>query len=102
MNTAPVVLDVRPRRSGIRAIISATVRDDETDLTKSQIDLYLDGHQRNFSYDPATDKLTYRTGKLRHRRHNVRIVVRDYDAQVLGQEGLEETRFWSFKGGRRR
>jgi thermitase len=102
MNTAPVVLDVRPRRSGIRAIISATVRDDETDLTESQIELYLDGHQRNFSYDPATDKLTYRTGKLRHRRHNVRIVVRDYDEQVLGQEGLEETRFWSFKGGRRR
>ncbi len=92
-DTAPVILNMKPgsRIRAHRALIRATVRDDETDLTKDQIALYLDGRRKfGFSYDQATDKLTYRTRKLASHRHHVKIVAQDAQA-------LEESRTWKFK-----
>jgi len=97
-NTAPVILGLRPKGK-IRdrtPIISATVRDDETELTETQIELYIDGRlKQGFSYDQVEDKLTYKSGKLSYRRHRVQVVADD------GQ-GLQETRTWTFKVVRRR
>jgi thermitase len=95
-NTAPFILDLRPSKgSKLRdrtPTIQATVRDDETDLTKSSVLLYLDGNRIDrFSFDPARNRLEYTTGKLSTGRwHQVKIVVRD------GQ-GLSETRTSRFE-----
>jgi subtilisin family serine protease len=90
-NTSPVIIGQKPRVRAGRASFSATVRDDETDLTKDQISLYLDGERKfSFSYDQATDKLGYRTTKLASRRHNIKIVAQDAQA-------LQESRTWSFR-----
>ena len=96
-NTAPVIVGLGPGGStrDRTPLISATVRDEETDLTQSQIQLYIDGHQKlDFSYDQTTDALTYNSGRLANRRHSVQIVADD------GQ-GLQEGRTWSFFAGRR-
>jgi len=91
-NTAPVILGVQPS-SAIRdrtPIISATVRDDETELAETQIELYIDGRlKQGFIYDAPTDGLTYQSGRLSTSRHTVRVVADD------GQ-GLVEARTWSF------
>jgi thermitase len=95
-DTAPVIIGQKPRIRAGRASFSGTVRDDETDLTKDQISLYLDGKRKfSFAYDQATDKLTYRTMKLASRRHNVKIVAQDARA-------LEENRTWRFRVAKRR
>jgi hypothetical protein len=96
-NTAPVIADVSPggRTRDRTPLIGATVWDDETALAQSQIQLYIDGNQKlYFSYDQATDTLTYNSTKLGNRRHSVQIVAVD------GQ-GLQEIRTWSFFAGRR-
>ena len=98
-NTAPVILAPSPTGK-IRdrtPRISATVRDDETaSLSQQQITLYLDGEQKaGFSYDQATQKLTYDSSKLSQSTHSVRVVVTD------GQ-GLQESRAWKFRLPRRR
>jgi thermitase len=91
-NTAPVIAGLGPRGK-IRdrtPIITATVWDDETELTADQISLYLDGRlKQGFSYDQVEDKLTYRSRKLAPRRHRVQVVADD------GQ-GLQESRTWKF------
>jgi thermitase len=92
-NTAPVI--VGPGSGGkIRdrtPVISATVRDDETELTVAQIRLYLDGRpKQGFSYDQATDRCTYESGELASGRHRVQVVVED------GQ-GFEESYAWTFR-----
>ncbi|HET7273486.1 MAG TPA: S8 family peptidase [Rubrobacter sp.] len=90
-NTAPVIIGQKPRVRAGRAGFSATVRDDETDLTKDQIYLYLDGNRKfSFSYDQATNKLTYSTSKLASRRHSIKIVAKDAQA-------LQESRAWGFR-----
>ena len=95
-NTSPVILSLKPgsRVRTSKALIGATVRDEETDLTREQITLYLDGRRKvGFSYDQATNRLTYRTTKLASRRHSVKVVTVDNDAQ----QPLTESRTWSFK-----
>lgn len=97
-NTSPVILGMKPtsRVRTRRATLSATVWDDESRLTRSRIFLYLDGKRKtNFTYNPDTRKLTYVTGKLAARRHQVKLVARDANA-------LEEYRTWSFRVVRRR
>jgi thermitase len=93
VNTPPVIRGVRPR-SKIRdrtPIIRATIRDNETDLIKENIRLYLDGkRKRTFRYARSEDKLSYASGKRSYGRHTVRISVRD-------ERGLEETRVWHFR-----
>jgi thermitase len=91
-NTAPVILGVQPS-SAIRdrtPIISATVRDDETELAETQIELYIDGRlKQGFGYDAPTDGLTYQPGRLSTSRHTVKVVADD-------GRGLVEARTWSF------
>ena len=100
-NTSPVILGVSPAGK-IRdrtPTISATVRDDETELTQDQITLYLDGQPKvDFAYDQATDTLTYESSKLARRTHTVQVIANDGDAL----EPLEESRAWKFKIPRRR
>ena len=97
-DTAPVVVGshFRPRMRDQTPIMRMTVRDDETELTKDQIGVYLDGRQKwGFSYDPVNDMLIYKTRKLAPRRHSIQVVVQD------GQ-GLEEISTWKFRVIRRR
>ena len=63
-NAPPEMLDLRPTPGSSTQngapLISATVRDDQTDLDGSNIKLFVDGNAETFSYDKANDKLTYR------------------------------------------
>ena len=82
----PTITRVRPvSDSTIRdrtPLVAATVRDD-SNLLKSNIRLYVDGGQKTkFSYSSATDRLTYRSGKLAYGRHTVRIVATDASRNV--------------------
>jgi hypothetical protein len=43
-----------------------------------------------FSYDPSTERLSYRTPRLEPGRHRVLILARD-------GEGLTATRLWNFR-----
>lgn len=94
-NTAPEVTDpqlapgstTRDRTPDLAAI----VQDSQTDLTKSNITLYLDGKRVDgFSYDGTSDKLGHTTSKLGIAQHTVKIVASD-------EQGLTETETWSFK-----
>ena len=94
INTAPMITNTRPgsKTRDRTPTISATVRDDETDLTESNISLYLDGQPiTGFTYDQATDKLTYTSPRLSRTRHTVEIVVVD-DPQEPST-----TKTWSFR-----
>lgn len=71
--------------------ITATVRDDQTDLAKSDITLSMDGGAiTDFDYDPATDRVMYKGESLSPGKHTVEITARDAG-------GLSNTRSWSFK-----
>lgn len=79
--TRPTVTSVKPR-SGSKTrdrtpAIAATVRDDRTNLAKSNIRLYVDGRLKAFKYNTGTDRLTTTSGKLSFGRHKVKIVARD-------------------------
>lgn len=69
--------------------ISATVRDAQTNLAKSNITLYVDGRRKNFAYNAGTDRLVYRSARLAYKKHTVRIVARDAQGKV-------GTRAWRF------
>lgn len=63
--------------------IRATVKDNATDLRKSNIKLYVDGRRKtNFRYSVSRNRLTYTTGRLAYKRHNVKIVARDAAGNV--------------------
>lgn len=92
-NTAPKIAPLFPdpgssisdRTPRIRAKIS----DRETNLARSDIELFIDGKKkRDFSYDRSKDRLTYQTGRLERTRHTVKIRATD------GQSRSTET--WSF------
>ncbi|WP_162924424.1 S8 family peptidase [Rubrobacter indicoceani] len=91
-NTAPTISRQSPkpgsRTRGQNVTIAATVRDGETDLTKSNITLQVDGRNQNFNYATSTDRLTKKM-KLKPGRHKVRVVARD-------AQGLSKTSQWSF------
>jgi glucose/arabinose dehydrogenase len=94
----PTITNVIPRRdSSIRdrtPTIRATVSDAETDLTKDDISLYLDGNwvaRTAFAYDRATDSLTYTPGKrLALGWHTVRI-------RAVDAKNVSGTKIWSFR-----
>ena len=96
-NTRPTVSSPRPAPgSKVRdttPLLSAVVRDKETDLQTSDVKLYVDGRSKPFSYSPATDKLTHRSAKLKPGSHTVKVVVADAG-------GLTTTRSWNFKVAR--
>jgi hypothetical protein len=94
-NTAPTIDPIKPvTGSKIRnrsPLIAAKVSDAETDLTRSNIKLFVDGKPiTKFSYDAATDRLSYRSGKLAYGGHKVKVKATDAD-------GLESTKTWRFK-----
>jgi hypothetical protein len=57
--------------------ISAVVRDTQSELTKSDIELYVDAKARNFSYDADTDKLSGVSRRLSYGGHTVKVVATD-------------------------
>jgi titin len=94
VNTAPAITNLKPAPdSEIRdrtPLITATVRDAQTNLAKSNIKLFVDGESNTtFSYDRSTDKLSYTSGQLSFGRHTVKIVATD--------GLLSATKSWSFK-----
>lgn len=63
--------------------VAATVRDNRTDLAKSDTRLYVDGRRKEtFSYSSATGQLIYRSGKLTYGRHTVKIIAEDTAGNV--------------------
>jgi hypothetical protein len=94
-NTAPTITRMGPgpgtRTRDRTPRITATVRDSGTNLSKSNIRLYVDGRRvTRFSYNAATDRLTYVPRRLAPGYHRVRIVARD-------AQGLATTRTWVFR-----
>jgi thermitase len=91
-NTAPVIDHPSPSRTRDRTpTISATVRDDDANLTESNISLYVDGVQKTtFAYDQDADKLTYTSTRLSRKSHKVEVIVQD------GQ-GHTATKTWWFR-----
>ncbi len=71
--------------------IKALVRDEETDLEKSDLTFVLDGNRKtSFGYDPESDRLSYSTKrKLAPGRHSVRVTARD-------ARGTKTVREWGF------
>lgn len=90
-NTPPAISAVRPtgKTRDRSPLISATVRDAQTDLTKSTLTFFLDGRRVDaFSYNTSTDRLT-RAVRLAPGSHRVRVTARD-------AQGLIATRTWGF------
>lgn len=78
----PVVSNIYPGSGSVTRdhtpAIRATVADNLTDLAKVNIKLYVDGARKtNFSYDRATNRLTYTSGNLANKRHTTRIIATD-------------------------
>lgn len=100
-NTAPTVTSPRPA-NGSRTFdttprIQATVKDSQTELGKANIKLFVDNRQvalSKFSYDAATDRLAYNSGRLAAGAHKVRVTATD-------AEGLAGSATWSFRVARR-
>lgn len=93
--TKPTITSLRPAASSaIRdrtPTISATVRDNSTNLAKADIKLYVDGRRKTtFSYNRSTDRLSYTSGRLAPRRHTVKIEATDRASNV-------GTKSWRFK-----
>jgi len=97
-NTAPVITSRRPAPDSSTTdrtpAIAAKVSDTQTDLSKTDIRLRLDGKavaRKNFSYDQNTNKLRYvPSSNLSFGTHEVRVTVHD-------DVGLGKTQTWSFK-----
>ena len=94
-NTAPVIDGPPLSKTRDRTLtLNATVRDDETDLTESNISLYLDGRQvTTFTYDQAAERLTYTSARLSRGRHTIEVVAED-------AEEASTTKSWSFRVAR--
>jgi thermitase len=93
-NTTSTISSMRPipgsRTKDRTPLISATVRDAQTNLTKSNLQLYVDGRRIGvFSYDTSTDRLARTTGRLSYGYHRVRITATDPFGSV--------TRTWGFR-----
>ena len=93
--TGPTIASIKPapdsRTRDRTPTIVATVTDDQTELQSSSIQLFVDGVERtSFTYDEATDRLSYTSGRLSYARHTVKIVATD-------EAGNPTTRSWSFR-----
>jgi dipeptidyl aminopeptidase/acylaminoacyl peptidase len=96
-NSAPTITNFRPApNSKIQnrsPLISATVRDAEDNLSATDIKLFVDGNPiaaADFSYDPATDKLSYKSKQLSRGGHTVRVVATD-------TKGSSTQETWGFR-----
>lgn len=97
-NSAPTIMGMRPvAGSGTRdrtPAIAATVSDKQTDLSKANIALSLNGNaipRKAFSYNRATDRLSYTpASNLSFRSHAVQIAAHD-------EMNLTTIESWSFK-----
>ncbi|HEV2092050.1 MAG TPA: hypothetical protein VGR18_02665 [Rubrobacter sp.] len=97
-NSAPTIGGVRPSAGSETRdrtpTIAATVGDKQTNLAKANVTLSLDGNavpRKAFSYDRATDRLSYTpASNLSFGRHDVQVVARD-------EMGLRAAKSWSFK-----
>jgi VCBS repeat-containing protein len=94
LNTRPTITDTNPAPGslvrGPVPTIKATIHDDETNLSKENIKLWVDGKRvEAFSYDRATDRLSYKKANLDNGRHRVLIVAKD-------GKGLSASRLWGF------
>lgn len=93
-NTPPAITPISPRPNSQTRdrtpLISATVADTATNLAAADIRLFVDGRARPFSYDAATDRLSYTSSRLTYAKHTVRIDATD-------AHGGTATRSWSFK-----
>jgi hypothetical protein len=92
-NTAPTIGVPKPAPgSAVRnrtPLISAVVRDAETELTQGNITLKVDGNVKSFAYDAVGDMLLRQSNKLPFGKHTVSITASD------GQASNTET--WSFQ-----
>lgn len=93
-NSAPTISALRPvpgsKISDKTPLIGAKVTDKQTNLSKSNIKLYVDGKRiTRFSYKRSTDRLSYISQELGSRRHAVKIVATD-------AQGLNATKTWRF------
>lgn len=89
--TRPTITRMTPERGsmvrGHTPTIRATVHDDQTNFSKEDIQLWIDGKKvKAFSYDRASGRLSYECPKL-DGRHKVLILARNGD-------GLSASRFW--------
>ncbi|QIN80459.1 hypothetical protein GBA65_20245 [Rubrobacter marinus] len=76
-------------------VVRATVRDAQTNLAKGNIRLFVDGRAvKTFSYDRATDRLSYTSGRLSYATHRVRMVATD-------ARGAATSKTWAFRVARR-
>lgn len=94
-NAAPEirVLGPAPRSkiSDRTPTVRAKVADSQTDLSKADVRLWVDGRPvKRFSYERSRDRLSYTTPKLDAGRHTVLLVARD-------EQGLSSNRFWGFR-----
>lgn len=96
-NTPPTITSPKPAPGSVirnrMPVISAVVRDAQTELTQGSITLKVDGSVKSFAYDPVSDKLVRQGRKLAYGKHTVSITATDGQANA--------TRTWSFKVVRR-
>ncbi len=95
-NTAPSITSLAPSpdtsTSDRTPAIEATITDAQTDLSKANIRLEVDGRtiaSTSFAYDTVTDRLAY-TPSLAPGRHKVKIRATD-------PQGLRTDRVWYFR-----
>jgi hypothetical protein len=94
-NTAPTIDPIRPapgsKTRDRSPLIAAKVSDAQTNVALRDIKLFLDGHSMtNFSYDAATDRLSYQSGRLAYGRHTVKV-------EAIDASGLKGEKTWSLK-----
>jgi hypothetical protein len=95
-DAAPVISGVRPAPGAQvkdrTPNISALVRDDITELAKSNLSLSIDGRRvTKFAYNQTTDRLTFTpTSNLSYGRHTVEVKATDGAGQT-------KNKIWSFK-----
>ncbi len=96
-DTGPSISSAKPssKTKNRTPTIAATVRDDRTELSESNLGLALDGQERDtFSYDAGTDRLTYNSERLPLGKHTVAITAAD-------AAGNDTSETWTFKVVRR-
>jgi hypothetical protein len=80
-----------PRTRDQTPTVTATVRDDRTELSVSNIRLVLDGQERaGLYYVAGTDRVIYNVGRLSLGNHTVTITATD----AAGNDASET---WTFK-----
>jgi hypothetical protein len=94
--TAPTIEPKKPRGKTTDRTpkVVAVVRDGQSELSKGDIKLFVDGRARDFSYDAGTDKLTHNSKRLSYGGHT---------AEIEAADGTNEAhRGWTFKVVKRR